>query len=1112
MSAFLVVILALGAGFQEVDKAQEKADLLQKLTSDINKVDHSIEVTKALIKKSPDAPYLADLYFRLAELYVERSRYVYARTMENLPEGERTLAGEQALEVQIGKRLAIETYTKILEELPEYQHVDQVRFFRAHEYRELGEWDTMMAEYKDLIARHPKSDWAIEARLILADYHFDKGEIPQAEDFYTQILDLPENHLSDMSRYKLGWIRINQERFAEALRLFEMAVSSNKKRKKGAIGDAKRLDVKREALMAIAWPFSEVKKPHQAPEYFRELADSKTLYVDAMKRLANRYFVRTDYTASALLYREIVELSSDVDSNIDFVQRIYDSVRNMAAKDPRRYANAAGDVTAIVENLARFENHWRFADEEKAQLKKDFELRARDLATRLHVEAKQKKDEEAARIAAQAYRHYLSLFTESEERKNMQLNRAEALFLARDKVAAGEQYEEVARTKEDGPERRDLLYSSVVSFHEALLADGEYRRKHPTRGGLLDMYSLLRAREGLKQIGAYYVKTWPESPKAANVKFNVARMYYQQGEYERAAELFQKFVAEHPVHEDTDEAGNLALDALHRLDKYDELVKVAKGFVDNPAIKDTKFKNEVAQIGEAAKRRKVEMTLIAGGEGDFSERMVAEWEKHKDDTQGEEFLYAAFVKFKSEGNVLGVLDFGGRLLGAYPQSERLPEVLSTMANFALRAADFERGAVLFEELFKRYPKDKQGVSVLASAATTRLLLGDIEKAAEDFRALRASGDAKQKQNAHERLMEIYREAQIWEELGRVAQTAAQEQPAWVSATAHLGIAYAEQGKDELAERELKRALERKAAAEPEREAQARALFALARLYQRRFDQLVFTDAGSAEAILGQKVQLLSAIEQLLVQTVGTGQGVLAIAALQESARLYQRFGAFIEKAPLPDGISAADRKVYEQELSKQAQTYYQKAADALKVCVDKSEQLRVFSPHGLACNQGSSEPVVLEARRRRAAGAVGDEAYQREIQDLRVQLAKTPENTELLKRLARRAMQVGDFHLAKLALGKVLEAGDDSEAQNLLGVTLWSLGEPQSAYAALDKAFKQRSTQAAANLAALCEAYGFSRLKDRYYGEAGVLPPDLSAPDYHPRVRQMVAGAAGGGS
>ncbi len=634
-----------GAVYQEVDAAKEKEELIIKLSSDINKVDHSIEVTKDLIKRSPDAPYLADLTFRLAELYVERSRYVSARIMEQRPEGPATLAGEKALEVQISKRLAIETYDKILSEFPEFDRGDQVRFFKAHEFRELGEFEEMIKGYKDLIAKHPRSDWAIEARLILGDYHFDKGEIEGAEKYYVDVLSLPESHLHDMSRYKLGWIRINQDRFADSLKLFEASVSSQRKNKRGAIGDARSLDVKREALMALVWPFSEVRKPHQATAYLRKLSASKTVYLAVLKKLANRYFVKTEYPSAALLYRQVVPLSAAVEENVEYVQRIYESVRNMSKRNPARYSSAAADVKAIVKTVARFQNHWKYSDEEKTKLRHDLEVRARDLATQLHAVAQKKKDVKASAVAAEAYRQYLSLFVDAKEHRTIQVNRASALNEAKDNLGAAKQYEELALDLEDGPERRQFLYDAIAAYHRALDEDTVYRRQHPTEAGLMNKLQLVKGREGLKQLGAYYVKTWPKDKNVASVKFNVATMFYQQGDYEKATELFVAYVDEYPTGKDVGIAGNLALDALNKIDDLERLAAQAQAFAQNEKIGDVAFRKTAAGIAKAARKRNVEMTVLETPEGDFSERMLGEWEKHKETAECEYFLYTAFVKY-----------------------------------------------------------------------------------------------------------------------------------------------------------------------------------------------------------------------------------------------------------------------------------------------------------------------------------------------------------------------------------------------------------------------------------------------------------------------------------
>ena len=60
----IVAVLALapvlmGARFGAGNRVQDKQDLIAKLSSDLNKVDHTIEVTKDLIKRSPETSFMA---------------------------------------------------------------------------------------------------------------------------------------------------------------------------------------------------------------------------------------------------------------------------------------------------------------------------------------------------------------------------------------------------------------------------------------------------------------------------------------------------------------------------------------------------------------------------------------------------------------------------------------------------------------------------------------------------------------------------------------------------------------------------------------------------------------------------------------------------------------------------------------------------------------------------------------------------------------------------------------------------------------------------------------------------------------------------------------------
>ena len=125
-----------------VTKAREKTELIEKLRRDIFKVDRSIGETDKLIAKSRNAPYLPDLQFRLAELYVEKSRYVYYLQAETRPEG---IKGAMVSpETKLLKQKAVQLYQRLLREFADFKDGDKVTFYLAHEQRELGQFEEML--------------------------------------------------------------------------------------------------------------------------------------------------------------------------------------------------------------------------------------------------------------------------------------------------------------------------------------------------------------------------------------------------------------------------------------------------------------------------------------------------------------------------------------------------------------------------------------------------------------------------------------------------------------------------------------------------------------------------------------------------------------------------------------------------------------------------------------------------------------------------------------------------------------------------------------------------------------------------------------------------------
>lgn len=1091
---------------QELDQA----DTIARLTHDLEKMDRAIDETKSIMRASLDAPYLPDLYFRLAELYVEKSRFEHARGVEQQVEGKKALSEDKSLAVQLSKKIAIETYQKIATDFPSYERLDQVYFFKGHEFRELGQFESMLKEYGTLISRFSLSKWAMEARLILGDHYYDKGDATNAERYYKEIIALPESHVHAMARYKLGWIRINGQDYKAALDLFKDAVLSGR-RDANKKTESRTLNVRREALLAMAWPFSEVRKPQQAVAFFRGLADNKASYLDVLRKLANRYHVKSKGDAAALLYREVIRLSSQSEDNLEYVERVVNAVQDMPADKLTRHATVDVDVRGITTTMARLKARPEAvkvrADAphlDEAKIDTELELQARDMATRAQTYAQDNRDKKVSRAAAQAYGDYLDTFAGHKEQQTMARDRAGALFDAGAYLPAAMQYEDVATTAPE-KSRQAFVYNAVVSYHRALDEDAERRTTSPDRSGTLNKLQLLQAREGLKQLGAYFIQKFPGSDKVPDVRFNVARMHYQGGDFGRSVDLFVEFIHQHPAHKDVGTAGHLALDALYKLERLDDMMALADALAKDPRIVNAEFKGEAAQIAQQARRRKVEFTVVGTSEADFGKKMMSEWEKNKGTKEGEEYLYAAFSKFKGQGDIAATLEFGEKLMGAYPSNKYGAEIIGTMGSYLARSADFERAAWLYEELQKRAPKDRASIDSLASAADIRAFLGDVEQATRDYSIVREQGTGEARAHATAKLFELAEGAEAWD---RVAAVAASEGRPTVMSGFYAGLAAARRGDGREARSRFAEVEKMSANGDEEEELQARAEFELARVVHVNFDTLQFRGAAGAEGVIGAKLQLMNDTEHQYVSALHSGSAAWGIAATFELSRLYHDFGAFIMQAPVPPRISEAQ---YRAALQEQADPYFEKSKATLKACAQKAEQLKVLSPYAAACVAGVTTEVVSRKTSPQRSG--GDEAYKADMARGRAEMMKNPKNTDVLKTMARRAIAAGDIGYARLILSEISELSGDTKAiDGIMGLVLWHAGEPQAAAAALERARRTGQVHAGLNLAGLYYSFGLTRLAKSVMPEPNKVDAiDLDAPEIHPLVRKMIRAAERGG-
>jgi tetratricopeptide (TPR) repeat protein len=1114
---------------------------VERLKRDIAKIDKSLVVTRDLINRSRGERYLPDLYFRQAELLIEKSRLVYFRILEEAGADDKTAV--VAPEARLLKEQAIGVYRRILTEFPDYIDDDKVTFFIAHEQRELGNYPEMLKTYEELVRKFPKSNFRFESWLILGDYRFDKGEIDAAIDSYKNILKAQETYAHNMARYKLAWCYINKDKPALAVDLWEQAVKTPTLPEPGIdpvdplSGRPPRLDVRQDALRDLAFYYAEARDPRTAIAFFQGLTLSRTEYRMALEKLARRFQIKSMYEESAKVFRELIAISHDVDRNLEWAEAVYEAA--VAAKDLQ---HADDDVVMLSEVAARYKYWWRAPDDEKVVIG-DFELLARDLATRLHAAAREKADEDLFRRAARAYERYLSVFDDSPERLNMEWNYADTLYAAKSYVKAGRQYEKVlalldkggaaavakapatttpsekpgdkasdkasdkpsdkkgadaAKKKDPAPgeklvattgdlegDKKQAMYGAILAYFEAIKVEDKSTR-----------FESMLAREGIKDLGARFVAKYPDDGNTPQVKFNVARSWYEQGLFDQAVTLFAAFAVEYPTNKDSVTAAELALDSFAQKEDFGGLAKQAHAFAADSRL-DAAFRERAGKMAEQAEQEELNRKTIAT-EGNVAAALASFVVEKKGSEVAARALAQAFVIARDRRNMAEMQKLGRQLLDEYGNTKFAVEVLPGLADMAVRTSQLEAAAGYYEEQARRFPDDAASDALLENAASIRSELGEFAAAMADYERLTKQGDENKRPVWFARLAEQALRADDWRRAEDAGSAVADNATYAILGNTIAGEAALRTGKPDVALERLSSAINAKAKGVDDGEAwQARAQYLAGEIVRADFEAVTLNGGPDDGAALQKKFQLLDELEGAYVAAIQLGDPEWAMGGLYRIANAYKQAADFLDNAPVPPGTSADDEKALRAALAERSGPMKKKSAETLDACRAQARKLEAFNRFTKACMAGVAVDDDGDAPRPRPANVAiaGREA-------LEAKLVDNPRDVTTLLALVRAALQAKDFPLARLLALHAVELDDkNADSLNLLGVASFQSNQAQEAAAAFKRALKQnaRHPQALMNLGTLWATYGDADRARDFAARAGVV--DTTSPDVLPLVR-----------
>ncbi len=722
------------------------------------KRDEAIKQLMQIIPKISNPSQKADLLFQLAELWWEKSKYVYFVEMEEWDKAyekwmDATNRGEERPEPQANHRRsdlyrneAIKLYRRILKEYENYPRNDEVLFNLAYNMYETDRKKEAVALYWELIRKYPNSRFVPDAYLQMGEHFFNSNKVFNAQKAYQEAYNRGDHRIQIFATYKLAWCDYNLGEYEAALQKFKTVIDDAEAQERKNPAMAGKIQLKEEALRDMVLTYAMLDSVEPAIQYYEKHAGKQA--VKWIARLADTFYGAGKNEEAILVYRHLL--------NVDPYNKNAPSYQSNIV---RAYANLQDRKQVLAEmqrlvDLYGPNTPWAQANrKDESALRQAYHLAEstqRELVTEYHQEARKTKYAKTYRLAAEIYKRYLEKFSDSEYAYTMRYRYAEILYTLKEYEEAAKQYLKIVDEKPDGEYTLEAAYVALLCYEQLACIDrgdckqeklsGEQKidenkdkgkaqeRKIKRRASKEDQAEPIPRWEK-KQIEASdaYIKvvdTWraKHAKKLSKkklkslendeivVRYKAAFIYYVHRHYVEAAKRFEHIILKWPEAKWAVVSADLILDALNTKEEWASLNDLARKFRANKRLtkKGSKFAQRLDALIEGSQFKLVmqinEQKRYAEAAVKFR-AFVKEFPKSK---YADTALYNAMVIFDRAKELDKAIAVGRQLEKDYPESELIPRVRQFLGSFYERIADYETAAAYYRAYVDDYkdPKSK----------------------------------------------------------------------------------------------------------------------------------------------------------------------------------------------------------------------------------------------------------------------------------------------------------------------------------------------------------------------------------------------------------------------
>ncbi len=531
-----------------------------------------IPLLEDFIKKYPNTPKRPDTFFRLGEALFETAKYHDLK-------GDRS--GSEARQMK-----AVQYLEQLRTEHPTYRHLDKALFVLANAYMERKMITQAGSVLADLAERYPDSPIIEQASLLLGDHYFAEKQFARAESYYLKAAS--DEKIGSFVKYKLGWVAINQDQPAKALKYFEQVLSQ-----RGGPNDYSR-----DAAREMIWPALQVYGSAKVADYLERTLKEPELVESSLTSLAEGLQQRDEHAAASQLYESLRQKFASSAQQNQWLMSQIKSEENLG-----RTSKVQSLVMQVAQTADGSNN-----PQAMALLMTN--------AKKFHAEAQKTKDQalkiQHYEMAIVYYKSYADKLDPSDPKfTETQFYLGEALY-ARERLSEAAVAYEIAAKSPSGIQSQAawnwLLTAEKLAegfkykgtdFHATTTADEKY----------------LEAARFVQNLSSISLA------QKRRASYLAARLVYQLNDFERALPAFQALADQHGESQEGKLASQLVLDIYNLRKDYKKVAELARQYKSK--ANDSSSRAELTGLEQKASLKSLQEEEATAKSLQGSERLEA---------------------------------------------------------------------------------------------------------------------------------------------------------------------------------------------------------------------------------------------------------------------------------------------------------------------------------------------------------------------------------------------------------------------------------------------------------------------------------------------------------